>query len=882
MIKVTALNKYYNKGKGNELHVINNTSVELPDTGLICILGESGSGKTTLMNTISGLDDFVGGTIQVDDVTIRKFGSKEQENVRNEKFGYIFQNYYLLQDRTVEYNIRLSLNMYDLTEEEKDARIDYVLKAVDMSRFKKRLVTQLSGGQQQRIAIARALAKTPKVIFADEPTGNLDEANTMRIMGILKKVSKDCLVVVVTHERSIADFFADRIIWIADGKIQKEQEKKSSTTYTYNDDNNIYLQEYEKCEYQNDKVTVETFSNEELPCIGIKLIYDNGKYYLISTGETAVEYLTQKDEKQVIDSKRPKLEMQDVDDLEYTLEPLKYAKTPRLSPKEIRRVAKSNLGSMGKKQIFLILSLIVMSVLVVLTVQDMMTLLNINKQEIVSTDSHYLKVTMEKNGMIQSAEQEKAIREVIDAVENSDIDMEMNVVPYVNLSYQYEGFWQLEDVSSELENFSIVTVDHLSQDDLICGRMPESAYEVVMDKWILENFISGENEISNVITNVKHFLNKKFSVAKSNACLTVVGICDSGQPNIYMEKLQAAGVSSYTESISGITAFAKAYEDYADITLAEDEVLIPEAQLEELREKYINTNYRELKRYQEEKEEMDEWGTNVQFGNRNKRKDFASDAQWLEEEKTKAEEKCGITYEEYLDLIEHPEKLQVTYEMPNHEEYKIAGTISEESGLDLIVSDAYFETLRDYLTVNYKRMLVYAQDKEAAKDFLETKLDSSLYDKLNIVVEDTYENQLKEYKEARNVKVDARMIITITIFVISMLILFFMMKANAVARMQDLGVYRLLGISKASIVSLFAYENFLLTCCTSLIGAVITTAVTKFISSIPSLEMQIIYPWYAFGGTLLFLYAVNIIIGVLPIMGILKLPPAQLAAKYDI
>jgi len=145
MIKVNGLNKFYNKGKSNELHVINDTSLTLEDTGLVCILGESGSGKTTLMNTISGLDDFVSGSIDVDGVEVRKYGDPNQELVRNEKFGYIFQNYYLLQDRTVEYNILLSLSLYDLTDAEKEERVDYVLKAVDMWRYKKRLVSQLSG-----------------------------------------------------------------------------------------------------------------------------------------------------------------------------------------------------------------------------------------------------------------------------------------------------------------------------------------------------------------------------------------------------------------------------------------------------------------------------------------------------------------------------------------------------------------------------------------------------------------------------------------------------------------------------------------------------------------------------------------------------------------
>lgn len=226
MIKVTNLNKYYNRRKSNELHVINNTSLELPETGLVCILGESGSGKTTLMNTISGLDNFSDGIIEVDGKKITKFGSKIQEQVRNEKFGYIFQNYYLLMDRTVEYNLQLGLSLYNLSDQEKEERIDYVLKAVDMWRYKKRQVAHLSGGQQQRVAIARAIAQAPPVILADEPTGNLDSGSTKEIMSILKQLHREGrTVILITHDNDIAAQ-ARRVIRIKDGKIEADFEQQ--------------------------------------------------------------------------------------------------------------------------------------------------------------------------------------------------------------------------------------------------------------------------------------------------------------------------------------------------------------------------------------------------------------------------------------------------------------------------------------------------------------------------------------------------------------------------------------------------------------------------------------------------------------------------------
>ena len=123
MIKIEHLQKYFNRGKRSELHVLNDITLELPQTGLVCILGESGSGKTTLLNTIGGLDVFQGGTLTVDETILKKYEPKKIEHLRCEKFGYIFQNYYLLQDYTVAYNVKLALSHYDLTDEEKDERV---------------------------------------------------------------------------------------------------------------------------------------------------------------------------------------------------------------------------------------------------------------------------------------------------------------------------------------------------------------------------------------------------------------------------------------------------------------------------------------------------------------------------------------------------------------------------------------------------------------------------------------------------------------------------------------------------------------------------------------------------------------------------------------
>lgn len=855
MIKVSCLNKYYNKGRANEIHVINNTDLILDDTGLVCILGESGSGKTTLMNTISGLDSFVSGTIDVDDMKITKYGSVEQELIRNEKFGYIFQNYYLLMDKSVEYNIMLALSLYDISDEEKEERIDYVLEAVDMSRYKKRIVSQLSGGQQQRIAIARALAKTPKVIFADEPTGNLDEANTMRIMSILKKISSECLVVLVTHERSIADFFADRILKISDGKIIDDRRLENHAVYQFNDDNNIYLQEYKSKKYSNDGVNVETYTNDKVESINIKLIYDNNKVYMYTESDIPVELLTNEDEKKIIDSKKPVIELDDVE-MDFELKNIRSSKIPKIGFKEMWSMAKENLAVLGKKQIFLVISLFVMAVLLVLTVQDIMSIVVINEEDVVTTDRNIIDVTLKKNKSISDEEYAQAKQKLVENLKNSGMDLELYIEPNIYFTYSYSGFWQLENIQAELRKFSLVGKSKLDESSLVYGRKPEKQGEIVIDRWVIDLFLKDNPELANVITNVQHFMGKTLYSSASKAPYTIVGITDSGNPDIFVDETEMLGMCSKDESICELGKLREDSGVDRNIVLKEGEALVGETLFNKLVDIYFSDNYKLLYRY-------------INGYNVNKS---------VEE----MEEQYGITLDEFEKLYSHPESLTYTYVSTIGMTFTVIGSIPDDAGVDIVVADGSCEKMISPCVYAKNFFRIYSNDKEEIKEYLKDGLPEDIIELVNVNATDSYEEKMSEYKSDLKIKFDARIVVTVTIFGVSMIILYFMMKANAVSKITDLGVYRLLGISKKSIVGMFMLENAMLSTYTSLPGVLGTTIVTKFLSNIPALQMNIIYPWYAVVLTILFIYVLNIFVGVLPVKRILKLPPAQLAAKYDI
>ena len=220
-IKVENIVKTFNRHSRNANKVLKGVSFELPDKGLVCIFGKSGSGKTTLLNIIGGLEKADSGKVYIDG----ECTSGKTDKIRNAKIGFIFQNYYLEKGYTITEILRNQMMIAGFKDEKEIARrTEEALKLVDMERFKNKLGDALSGGQQQRVAIARAIVKGSDVILADEPTGNLDAENTMKVMDILKEISKTQLVVIVTHEVSLIKKYADSHIKIVDGELVEDGE----------------------------------------------------------------------------------------------------------------------------------------------------------------------------------------------------------------------------------------------------------------------------------------------------------------------------------------------------------------------------------------------------------------------------------------------------------------------------------------------------------------------------------------------------------------------------------------------------------------------------------------------------------------------------------
>ena len=237
MLEIKKINKTYQSEDFNQT-ALDNVSISFRENEFVSILGPSGSGKTTLLNIIGGLDKYTSGDLIINGVSTKKYTDRDWDTYRNHSIGFVFQSYNLIPHQSILANVELALTLSGVNKEQRRKKALQALKKVGLEDHIKKRPNQLSGGQMQRVAIARALVNDPDILLADEPTGALDSKTSTQIMDLLKEVAKDRLVIMVTHNKELAEEYSTRIIELRDGKIigdsmpfdgkEKKQEAKKT------------------------------------------------------------------------------------------------------------------------------------------------------------------------------------------------------------------------------------------------------------------------------------------------------------------------------------------------------------------------------------------------------------------------------------------------------------------------------------------------------------------------------------------------------------------------------------------------------------------------------------------------------------------------------
>ncbi len=540
MLSLKNVNKYFNRHRKNEIHVINNISLEFNDNGLVALLGPSGCGKTTLLNAIGGLDKIKSGKIYVNGKKISSKIDGKVDKIRNLNIGYIFQDYKLVDNMSVFDNVALVLTMLGIKDKnEVKNRVEYVLDKVGMLRYKRRPANMLSGGERQRVGIARALVKNPNIILADEPTGNLDSKNSLEIMKIIKSISKDRLVILVTHEVNLAKFYADRIIELKDGSIVKDYINKDKEDLDYAIDNNIYLKDFDKHDVIKDEDKLINIYLDDKDKIKLDIVVRNGNIYVNSKSRDNIVVIDEDSNIELINDSYKKIQESDIDKYNFDLKD--DGKKKRYSS----IFNPISLITNGFKKVFdysflkklLLLGFILSGMFIMYSVSSIASTINVKDEDFVTMNKNYLSVNLNKI-------------KVDDYLKYENLDSVNYIMPgnsSVNFSVNYNDYYQSINIKDILSG-SLSDINLIKDSDIVYGNMPKEMNEVVVDKRSILSMFD-ETGYANMIgiKNVSDMIGREIKIDTMDA-FVIVGIVDLGSPSIYMNRSNFINVLSNTKN----------------------------------------------------------------------------------------------------------------------------------------------------------------------------------------------------------------------------------------------------------------------------------------------------------------------------------------------
>ena len=841
MIRVEHLNKTYERARSGDRRVLKDVSFTLPDKGFVCILGPSGCGKTSLLNAVGGLDRFDNGTITAGDTTVSRYGTAAYEDKRNRNFGYIFQNYYLLNEHTVGYNIYLGLHSLELSHKEKIARIRSALKAVDMDRYIHRKVSDLSGGQQQRVAIARALARRPRVIFADEPTGNLDEANTMNICTLLRQASRDSLVIMVTHEERIANFFADRIIRLDQGMLVSDCEGWERGSLEMGSDKEIYAGDLLNSTAELENVTLRLLRTEDAPAVHLTVVAAKDRLILKIADERAVTLSSPEEKPQIIEGKRPVITLDAVDRNTDSSRAI-FDQPPDVQCRAgkglgLSMMAKESahlLQGKGLKQMGMRIFLVLLAVLTLLTCADYYTISKVDPQDFIISDSHMLIVKIEQgphytadSDLYYDTHLAQLSKEYLSHIGQADSDFDF--IPLFSIQAQYDFAWftQMKNIKQNVPGFSYVDVNRLNEDQLLCGRMPQSSEEIVVDKILIDAILERGGILNNMVEDYSTFLGERFDYSAKRYNPIIVGISDSGERAVYTSRS-----ALYALSVGGVTV----------VTVSELQARYGDAY--NVIEAY-NPSTQITRTFSLEQMQDDECVVNLP--------------------------QAGEIWRHYLERPYGYSPNQKTVKAYMEEETLSAKIIVTDAALDQMILNAYNQEIHLWCT-----------DKDAMLAYLAEKTASEQEGQIIVTISDPYAEKYALYQEAASMRADARTIVTFSILALSMVMLYLLCRNRVNERLGMVAVYRLLGIPGRKLYGIFLLESGIAAVTTLVPTVLLTWAGIALAAKIPELKatLELPLPLAIAAGCAIVCY--YLLVSVLPLGRLLRCSPASLAAKYDL
>lgn len=818
MIEISKVNKYFNRHKKNQIHVIDNISLKMEDTGLVALLGSSGSGKTTLLNVIGGLDKIQKGKIYINNKKISSKLPSKVDKIRNLSIGYIFQDYKLIENMSVYDNVAIVLKMIGIkNKEEIKKRVYYCLEKVGMYRYKNRPAAMLSGGERQKVGIARAIVKSPDIILADEPTGNLDSKNSLEVMNIIKAISKEKLVILVTHERELAEFYASRIVEIQDGKIVKDYENKHNSELDYRIENKFYLKdfkEHQKIETENTEVNVYSEDKQQ---INLDVVLKNGNIYIKTNQNEKIEVIDNNSGIEMVDEHYKKLSKEELEKYKFDFD--------KIIDKNVKKKYSSILNPItlvinGFKKVFdfsvlkkiLLIGFFISAMFIMYAVSSICATLNVKDTDFIKYNSNYLQI--KKPNM--------TLEEYLTLEQNGNINYILPGSSLVSFKFNPREYYQTNDITLSVSG-SLSSIDMISNENIISGAMPENEKQIILDKMIIQRQIDQEYGYFKMVGILKpeDMIGKQLTLDNIGD-FTVVGIVDLSTPSIYVNPtmliniVQNAHSSSEMEMIGGI--YISDVEEpetvqILDYKLYEDKITLKKGRFPE------------------------------------------------------------NDYEVIVNIShKYDMRLNKTIStMVNDKKLTVVGYYESQEGIDKYLVNN--NTVKYKLIREKQEFMVYAKDKEKAlNDFRN----------LNLNVVNTYENSKEEYLRAKKENMKTSIIVSAIILAISLIEIFLMIRSSFLSRIKEIGILRAIGIKKKDIYKMFAGETIAITTLASVPGIILMAYILKALSQITYFSRFFLVNIWTIIVTIILIYLFNLIIGLLPVHRVVKKTPAQILSRHDI
>ena len=876
LIKINNLNKYYNKSKNNEIHVINDTSLELPSSGLICFIGKSGSGKSTLLNVIGGLDKANSGSISYDNLNMEKYNMTKMDSFRRYNIGYVFQNYLLLENKTIYDNLRIALEVIGIyDEEEQQKRIEYVLKSVGLFKYRKKLASKLSGGQQQRVSIARCLLKKCSIIIADEPTGNLDSENTVEIMNILKKISENTLVLVVTHNKEVASFYADRMIELKDGCILSDNSCDNKGELNIKNDRQIYLKDLNHENIDTDSISIDLYKEDNSELVDLRVVVKNGTIIIESSKPLVIR---NQSNIEFIDDHYKHLDTESIKDYDFDISFYENVKSNRFSLffKELKKSFISFFNVRKREKIFhkfffcIGISLAICTILY--TQAKVIDDFSFNSE----SDVYY---PMYSDDFYYYLQGNYDYRTAITLIDNNLVN---NIYKVDENSGEFEFKYNTQRTESVRFSSYFYPVEK-NEGKIICGSMPTDS-DILISKKIADKIISNIEIIKDYSDLIGYYITFN-NIYKYKVC----GVTNTNNNSIYLNNdyyyqkyfyksymydsviIKNANTIGYRYAFDYEITSGEDIKEETDILGSEDKYLIGD--VIKFNDKLYNVvgTYKSINEYDILSISNDIIG-------------------------------LYIGYDKKLELLDNlisSEKFSYTIDTTRNSKSK---DIENENDVIVNVNSNY--KLGDYIDYNNVKLKVVGYYKGndtflivSNKAYMKGNITSSSPVLLNISKQNLskakdycdhlyspYDFMYKSNYNSNKDTITSTLIISSILFVISIIYVYFSTRSKMILQIKDIGVYRSIGASRFSIVKKYILDIFTNTTLTTLLGYLVSIIIYSLIYAKIQALTNGVYsvPIGIYLMGVLILYLINIIFGLIPVLGLIRKTPAEINAKYDI